>query len=207
MFTLAIDHGTPPIVQGSYAYTIWPEVNRSAFTTGAYALALARYTVWQNGQGAQAVYDATNNTLYAVLYDGNATKLSLPAALRAGWVIPPVPVGLVAFTYTNASDGSTGLSMTFAIAGSIISSEQHTLGHVYPYWWQTGAAEGGKSGFVPCSWPGCPGQWEEKKGYIGVPGLRYSCFANGTIYMENPPSQMDRGVGGTVEPIRCAFAE
>lgn len=209
MFTLAIDHGEPPVSNASFAYAIWPSVDRATFTAGAFALALQRYSIWRNEGDVQAVYDSTNNTLYAVLYGGNTTKLALPPALRANWIVPSNPVGLVATTYVNSTTGATVLSISFADSGAILSAARPGdigLGHTYPFYWYTGAAENGGAGFVPCQWPGCPGQWATPKGYQGVPPLKFNCYSNGTIYFENPPSQIDAGVGGTVPPINCAFA-
>lgn len=193
MFTLGLDHGTPPVNDASYVYAVWPDVQREAFTTGAWKPALANFQVWSNTPQLQAVYDAANNTLFAAAYS-NATAVKVPAALGVESITPPMPAAFVAKRYRDAASGNDTLSIAFTDPGSYVTA---TLGRTYPFYWQTALPRG--TSFVPCSWPDCPGQWPMPKGYKGPQSLKFDCFANGTIHYNNPP-------GDPIPPMNCVFA-
>jgi hypothetical protein len=195
MFTLSLDHGVDTGAEdAAYAYAVWPAVAASAFKTGAWRAALARYTVLSNTHAVTAVFDASNATLYAVAWDGGAaSRVALPPALRAGFVDAPFPAGLIISTYVNAS--ATVLSIAYAAPGQLV-----TAAHDYHYYFDTGAA------FVPCAWPACPGAVDAPKGYVGPPVVKWSCFANGTIEIGSPPDQAAMPGSMLVPPLNCAFA-
>jgi hypothetical protein len=195
MFTLSLDHGVDTGAENSaYAYAIWPAVAAPAFKAGAWRAALERYTVLSNTPAVAAVYDTANATLYAVAWDGGAaSRVTLPPALRAGYVDTPFPAGLVITTYENAT--ATVLSIAYAAPGELV-----TATHDYHYYFDTGAA------FVPCVWPNCPGAVDAPKSYVGPPVIKWSCFANGTIEIGSPPDQAAMPGSMLVPPLNCAFA-
>jgi hypothetical protein len=195
MFTLSLDHGVDTAAgAAAYAYALWPAVTAPAFKAGAWRAALARYAVLANTRAVTAVFDTANATLYAVAWDGGAaSRVPLPAALRAGYIDAPFPAGLIVNTYANAT--ATVLSIAYTAPGALI-----TAGHDYRFYFNTGAA------FVACDWPNCPGAVNAPKGYVGLPVVKWSCFVNGTIEISSPPDQAAMPGSTLVPPLNCAFA-
>ena len=198
MFTLSLDHGVDTAGgAASYAYAVWPAVAAHDFEAGAWRAALTRYAVVANTHAVAAVFDTANATLYAVAWDGGAaSRVLLPPALRGGFVEAPFPAGLIVSTYENAT--ATVLSIAFVEPGALITAVR--LGHTFHYYFSTGAA------FLPCAWPSCPGAVDAPKGYVGPPVVKWACVANGTIEVENPPSQAAMPGSMLVPPLNCAFA-
>ena len=196
MFTLSLDHGVDTAGGAAYAYAIWPAVAAPAFVGGAWRAALARYAVVSNTHAVAAVFDSVNSTLYAIAWDGGAaSRVTLPAALRAGFVETPFPAALIVTTYDNTTTGATVLSVSYVDPGALV-----TAAHDYKYYFTTGAA------FAPCSWPNCPGATDAPKGYVGPPVLKWNCFANGTVLVESPPNQASMPGSMLFPPFNCALA-
>jgi hypothetical protein len=197
MFTLSLDHGADTSGgAATYAYAIWPAVAAPAFKAGAWRAALSRYAVVSNTRAVTAVFDAANATLYAVAWDGGAaSRVPLPPALPGGFVDAPFPAGLIVSTYLNATATATVLSIAFVEPGALV-----TAARAFHYYFNTGAA------FLPCAWPNCPGAVNAPKGYVGPPVVKWACFANGTIEVENPPTQADMPGSMLVPPLNCALA-
>ena len=196
MFTLWLDHGAAPGAGGaggSYAYAVWPDTPEAAFTAGAFKKDLARYSVWENSELVQAVYDSEAQELAAALYGGPASALALPPALGpATHLSPPFACGV---SVAALSNGSTPvLSIAFAAPGFLV-----TAAHDYTYDFVVAGAA-----LVPCEWPSCPGAVKQPKGYNGTAFPNWDCFANGTIRVHNPPSQLAMGVG-LAPTVGCAM--
>jgi len=209
MFTLWLDHGAAPASApsgGSYVYAIWPDAPAPAFTAGGWRADVERYQVWNNTEDVQAVYDTAANALFATVYAGNATALTLPSQLLAGSVTPPFPCGLSISLYLNTTNSTeiadptpisggptTVLRVSFAAPGFLV-----TEGRGSNYYFVTAAS------FVPCSWPNCPGAVNQPKGYNGTQFLKWDCFGNGTVHVVSPPSQLSLPPG-LAATWNCAF--
>jgi hypothetical protein len=197
MFTLSLDHGIDTAGGGAaYAYAIWPAVTATDFTGGAWRGALSRYMILSNTLAVTSIFDTINSTLYAVAWDGGAaSRVTLPSAIRGGYIDAPFPAGLIVSTYDNSTSGATVLSIAYVEPGSLITGS-----HDYRYYFNTGAQ------FVSCSWPDCPGAVNAPKGYVGPPVIKWSCFTNGTILLDSPPSQASMPDSMLFPPVNCALA-
>jgi len=198
MFTLWLDHGAAPGAGkaggGSYAYAVWPDTPEADFTAGAYRKDLARYSVWENSELVQAVYDSQAQELAAALYGGPASVLALPPALGpATHLSPPFACGV---SVTALKNGTTPvLSIAFAAPTLLI-----TAAHDYMYDFEVGG-----TALVPCAWPNCPGAVPMPKGYNGTAFPKWDCLANGTLRVHGMASQLGMGVG-LAPVVGCAMA-
>ena len=197
MFTLWLDHGAAPGAGaeggGSYAYAVWPDTPEAAFTAGAFRKDLARYSVWENSELVQAVYDSQAQELAAALYGGPASVLALPPALGpATHLSPPFAC---AMSVTALANGTTPvLSIAFAAPTLLV-----TAAHDYLYdFFVAGTA------LVPCAWPNCPGAVHMPKGYNGTAFPKWDCLANGTVRVHGMASQLGMGVG-LAPVVGCAM--
>jgi hypothetical protein len=190
MFTLWLEQGKESL--GSYAYAIWPDITEKSFTSGGWKSALSRYTIWENTDSIQSVYDTSLNELSAVLYSGNKTALPLPSQLIAKSLTPPFECAVDVSLYTNGTE--TVFSVSFAAPSFLDTST-----HAYYYSFNIDAS------FIPCQSPHCPGAVNMPKGYNGTRFLEWQCFSNGTVGFTNPPTQLQMGPGLSPQ-FNCAFS-